>query len=475
VLRSTRGVALITLALLNVFTLAAGVVLARMLPPRLALLKPVVVAARPEVGASPVLATATGGPMPTSSGLGSALASLLSSSALGPAVAAVVADASGNIIYSRGGSELTAPASTEKIATAIAALDVLGPGAQFRTRVVSAPGNRVVLVGGGDPTLAAGPAAPSDYPQPATLKDLAAQAAGALKAQHRGRVQLSYDTSLYTGPGMAPGWPESYVTSGDVTQITSLEVDQGRLTSGGAPEDADDPVNFRPRSADPVSTAVSAFAGFLAGDGIQVEGTPSHGTAPARATVLGSVSSPPLSAMAGWMMLESNNVIAENLARHVAIALGDPASFAGAAGAEATVLRRLGAGPGVQLVDGSGLSPEDQIAPDTLVRLLTIAASPQHPTLRPAITGMPVAGFSGTLSAGQSVFGAIGGPARGVVRAKTGNLTTVAALAGFAYDSDGRLLQFAFNAAHIPGAAALQTAADIINDAAAAVASCGCR
>ena len=48
-LRSTRGVALITLALLNVFTLAAGVVLARMLPPRLALLKPVRVADRPEV------------------------------------------------------------------------------------------------------------------------------------------------------------------------------------------------------------------------------------------------------------------------------------------------------------------------------------------------------------------------------------------------------------------------------------------
>ena len=396
-LRSTRGVALITLAMLNVFTLAAGVVLARMLPPRLALLKPVVVAARPEVGASPVLATATGGPMPTSSGLGSALASLLSSSALGPGVAAVVADASGNIIYSRGGSEMTAPASTEKIATAIAALDVLGPGAQFRTRVVSGPGNSVVLVGGGDPALAAGPAPSSDYPQPATLKDLAAQAASALKAQHRYRVQLSYDTSLYTGPGMAPGWPESYVTSGDVTQITSLEVDQGRLTPGGAPEDADDPVNFRLRSADPVSMAVSAFAGFLAGDGIRVEGTPSPGTAPARAAVLGSVSSPALPAMVEWMMMESNNVIAENLARHVAIAMGDPASFAGAADAEATVLRRLGAGPGVQLVDGSGLSPEDQIAPDVLVRLLTIAASPQHPDAAPRDHGNARGRFLGHL------------------------------------------------------------------------------
>jgi D-alanyl-D-alanine carboxypeptidase len=475
VLRSTRGVALITLAMVNVFTLAAGVVLARMLPPRLALLKPVRVAARADVRASPVLGSVTGGRMPTSSWLSSALSGLLSSPALGSGVAAVVADAAGNIVYSRGGSQMTAPASTEKFATAIAALDVLGPGAHFRTRVVSGPGNTIVLVGGGDPTLAAGPAPSSDYPQPATLKDLAAQTATSLKAQHRRQVRLGYDVSLYTGPGMAPGWPESYVTSGDVTQITALEVDQGRLTPAGAPEDADDPVNFRPRSADPVSTAVTSFQSFLTSDGIQVEGTPSAAAAPARAAALGSVSSPSLSAMVESMMQESNNVIAENLARHVAIAMGDPASFAGAATAETAALRRLGAGSGVHLVDGSGLSPDDQIAPDTLVRLLTTAASPQHPALRPAITGMPVAGFSGTLSTGQSVFGAIGGPARGVVRAKTGNLTTVAALAGFAYDSDGRLLEFVFNASHIPKPAALQTAADTINAAAEAVASCGCR
>jgi D-alanyl-D-alanine carboxypeptidase len=475
VLRSTRGVALITLALLNVFTLAAGVMLARMLPPRLALLKPVRVAARSDVRASPVLGSARGGPMPTSSGLSSAVGGLLTSPSLGSGVAAVVADAYGNIVYSQDGSEMTAPASTEKLATALAALDVLGPGAQFRTRVVSGPGDSIVLVGGGDPTLAAGPAPSSDYPRPATLKDLAAQTASALRAQHRRRVQLGYDVSLYTGPDMAPGWPASYVASGDVTQITALEVDQGRLTPAGAPEDADDPVNFQPRSADPVAMAVSAFRSFLTADGIHVAGTPSPAATPARAAVLATVSSPSLSAMVEWMMLESNNVIAENLARHIAIAMRGPASFSGGAAAETAVLPRLGAGSGVRLVDGSGLSPDDRIAPDTLVKLLAAAGSPQHPTLRPAITGMPVAGFSGTLSAGQSVFGAIGGPARGVVRAKTGNLTTVAALAGFAYDRDGRLLEFVFNASHIPEPASLQTAATAINAAAEALSNCGCR
>jgi D-alanyl-D-alanine carboxypeptidase len=475
VLRSTRGVALITLAMLNVFTLAAGVVLARMLPPRLALLKPVTVAARPAVPVSPVLGEVTGGPLPTSSGLSAALAGPLSSSVLGPGVAAVVADTAGQVVYTRNGSQPATPASTQKVATAIAALDVLGPGAQFSTRVISGPGDSIVLVGGGDPTLTAAPAPSSDYPQPSSLEDLAAQTARALRAEHRTRVQLGYDTSLYTGAGLAPGWPASYITSGDVTQITSLEVDQGRLTAAGIPEDADDPVNFRPRSTDPVGMAVSGFAAFLRGDGIAVTGSPAAAAAPARAPVLGSVSSPRLSAMVEWMMQESNNVIAENLARHVAIAMGDPASFAGAATAETAVLRRLGSGPGVQLSDGSGLSPQDKIAPEALIRLLTVAASPQHAALRPAITGMPVAGFSGTLSAGQSVFGAIGGSARGVVRAKTGNLTTVAALAGFAYDRDGRLLVFVFNAASIPHAADLQSAANTINAAATTLATCGCR
>jgi D-alanyl-D-alanine carboxypeptidase/D-alanyl-D-alanine-endopeptidase (penicillin-binding protein 4) len=476
VLRSTRAVALITLVMLDVFTLAAGVAVARMLPRRLALLQPLRVAALPEVRASPVLGSSgNGGPLPTSAGLAGALTGLLTTPALGSGVAAVIADASGQVLYSRKGSVPAAPASTEKVATAVAALDVLGPGTRFTTRVVSGPDGSIVLIGGGDPTLAAGTPPSSDYPHPATLKELAARTANVLKATHRSEVRLNYDTSLYTGPGMAPGWPGSYITTGNVTPITSLEVDQGRLTPGGAPEDADDPVNFRPRSADPVSVAVSAFAGFLTSDGIRVNGTPASVTAAPGAAVLGSVSSPPVSAIAEWMLLESNNVIAENLARQVAIAMGRPASFTGAAAAEATVLRRLGAGTGVRLVDGSGLSPEDQITPEDLVRLLAVAASPRHAALRPVITGLPVAGFSGTLSAGQSVFGAIGGAARGAVRAKTGNLDTVAALAGLAYDSDGRLLVFVFNAAKVPNAAELQAAANTIDNAAAAVAACGCR
>ncbi|HVT68419.1 MAG TPA: D-alanyl-D-alanine carboxypeptidase/D-alanyl-D-alanine-endopeptidase, partial [Trebonia sp.] len=194
--------------------------------------------------------------------------------------------------------------------------------------------------------------------------------------------------------------------------------------------------------------------------------------APASARVLAKVSSPPVAAIAEQMLTESNNVIAEDLARHVAIALGLPATFSGAASAVTREVRRLGVATPISLVDGSGLSPLDGIAPETLVQVLAAAA--RSARLRAAVTGLPVAGFTGTLSAGGSVFGGIGGAARGVVRAKTGNLTTVATLAGLAYDRDGRLLLFAIMAPRVPGAGQLQGAADAISAAAAGLAACGC-
>jgi D-alanyl-D-alanine carboxypeptidase/D-alanyl-D-alanine-endopeptidase (penicillin-binding protein 4) len=108
--------------------------------------------------------------------------------------------------------------------------------------------------------------------------------------------------------------------------------------------------------------------------------------------------------------------------------------------------------------------------------VLALAAS--TPRLRGAVSGLPVAGFAGTLSAGESVFGGIsgmaGGAARGVVRAKTGNLTTVASIAGLAYDHSGRLLLFAIMAPRVPSGNQLQSAANAIDAAAAGLAACGC-
>jgi serine-type D-Ala-D-Ala carboxypeptidase/endopeptidase (penicillin-binding protein 4) len=473
--RRTRLAVLLTLAMINVVTLAAGIAVARMLPPRLAALRVPTVAASPVSSGEAVLRTTThDGPMPTATGLRKALDGPLSAAALGPQVSLLVADpVTGRVLLSEHASRPMTPASTTKLATGVAALAVLGGDARFTTRVVrgSQPDD-IVLVGGGDPTLAVNKYPAGDYPQPATLAGLAASTARALKAQGRRDITLGYDTSLYSGPGLAPGWSADYVSGGDVTPIVSLEVDQGRLTAAGRPEDSDDPYNLNPRATDPAAMAAASFASKLDADGIHVTGAPVQQNAPAGAAVLASVSSPPLSAIVQQMLQESNNVIAENLARHVALATGEPSSFAGAARAVVKELRRLGIDTPISLVDGSGLSPQDAIAPETLVKILDLAAA--RPSLRPLLAGLPVAGFSGTLSAGQSVFAGIGGAALGSVRAKTGNLATVASLAGLAHDASGAVLVFAVMADQIPSAGLLQEAANAIDAAASALAGCGC-
>jgi serine-type D-Ala-D-Ala carboxypeptidase/endopeptidase (penicillin-binding protein 4) len=474
--RRTRIAALLTLAMINAVTLTAGIAVSRMLPPRLAALRVPSVTAGPVTGAGTVLAGGSGaGPLPTARGLRSALAGPLSAAALGPQVSAVIADpVTGRILLSQDGAQPATPASTTKLATCIAALAVLGGGARFTTRVVYvAAADSIILVGGGDPTLAVKPFPARDYPRPATLASLATATARALRSAGHGTVSLGYDTSLYTGPGLAPSWPAGYVSGGDVTPIVSLEVDQGRLTAAGTPEDSDDPYNNNPRATDPAAMAAAAFAALLGADGIRVTGAPVPQRAPARAQVIASVASPPLSAIVEQMLEESNNVIAENLARHVALAVGEPASFGGAASAVTRELGRLGIKSGISIVDGSGLSPNDAITPDALVRMLELAIA--RPRLRALLADLPVAGFSGTLSAGQSVFSGIGGAALGSVRAKTGNLGTVAALAGLVYDRSGGVLVFAFMADQIPSAGLLAEAAEAIDSAAAALAGCGCR
>jgi serine-type D-Ala-D-Ala carboxypeptidase/endopeptidase (penicillin-binding protein 4) len=502
-----HGLALLSLALLCAVTIMAGAAVARMLPPRLArLAQPRLAPGAITVPAGVLQAVAgaadgrgrggllrgslTAGRGATPAGIRAAISGALGSPVLGGRVGALVTDLdTGAVLYaSNAGSGFT-PASTTKLATSIAALDVLGPSARFTTRVVAGPTPAtIVLVGGGDPTLAAGRPPASDYPQPATLTALAARTARALRARGHRSVRLDYNTSLYSGPGLGPGWPASYVTTGNVSPITSLEVDQGRLTASGAPQDADDPGNLAPRSSDPAPQAAAAFAGFLRRDGIRVLGRPTlqstTGLATTRQATTGqagpaghqaiaTVSSPPLAQIVQWMLTESNNVIAENLARQVAIATGRPATYRGGAAAVVAADRRLGV-TGISIVDGSGLSPLDQITPVALVKLIRLAAGAGPARLRPLITGLPVAGFSGTLAPAEAGFGAAGRAALGVLRAKTGNLSTVAALAGLVYDRNGQLLAFAVMADRFPASDQLSAEAGLVS-VATALAGCGCR
>ena len=102
--------------------------------------------------------------------------------------------------------------------------------------------------------------------------------------------------------------------------------------------------------------------------------------------------------------------------------------------------------------------------------MLQVAASTAHPELRAVVTGLPVAGFTGSLA---DRFDGASPQSRGRVRAKTGTLTGVSALAGIATDADGDPLVFALVADRVKLLKTLD-ARDALDDAAAALGACRC-
>jgi D-alanyl-D-alanine carboxypeptidase/D-alanyl-D-alanine-endopeptidase (penicillin-binding protein 4) len=125
------------------------------------------------------------------------------------------------------------------------------------------------------------------------------------------------------------------------------------------------------------------------------------------------------------------------------------------------------------MYDGSGLSRSTRVPPAVLARLLALAASPDHGPLRSVVTGLAVAGFTGSLEPPRFDDSATRS-AVGLVRGKTGTLTGVSALAGTVEDADGRVLGFAFVADAVPTGGTL-AARDALDRLATALGACGCR
>ncbi|MFI7408794.1 D-alanyl-D-alanine carboxypeptidase/D-alanyl-D-alanine-endopeptidase [Streptomyces sp. NPDC049627] len=412
-------------------------------------------APRPAPSAASVLTGLGGGTStvksaPNGKALAGVLEPLLDVPGLGTRRAAAVVDvATGERLYGEGAAESLTPASTTKIATAAAALAALGADHRLTTRTALEPGTKeLVLVGGGDPTLTAR----KQDGGWASLRELAAATAEALKKRHVREVTLSYDTTLYAGSDLHP-----IGVNDNLARVTALMADEAR-TDGSSSGPA-------PRVADPAKDAATRFAAFLADHGVRTT-SPGPSKATDRAEPLAEVSSPPLSALVERMLTNSDNDIGEALARQTAVASGKRADFEGAGEAIEAQLKKLGVPvTGIDVKDGSGLDRADRLTAGLLATLLAKAADPAHPELRPTLTGLPVGGFTGTL-AGRYTDGAAG-----IVRAKTGTLTGVNTLAGTVVDQNGRLLAFAFMASNTTDPGAAQSALD---KAATALSSCGC-
>ncbi|MEU8701774.1 D-alanyl-D-alanine carboxypeptidase/D-alanyl-D-alanine-endopeptidase [Streptomyces sp. NPDC048680] len=375
--------------------------------------------------------------------LRSVLGPLLKDPDLGTRRSAVVIDtATGKRLYGKGADTPMTPASTVKIATMVAALTALGPDHRIPTTVrASADSRTVTLVGGGDPTL-----------DRAALRALAADTACALKDTGVHEVRLRYDASAYSGPALHPIGPNE-----NIAPLSALMVDEGRLddtASGPAP-----------RSTDPARDAADAFGELLDEAGLDTGSGPDSGRAAAKSRAVAKHLSVPLSGLVERALTNSDNDIAEALARQTALAAGEPADFDGGRRAVTAQLKKLKLPlRGVNVADGSGLNRQDKVTAALLAGLLARTADPHHPELRPVLTGLPVAGFSGTLSGRYTTKS--GGT--GLIRAKTGTLTGVNTLAGTVVDGHGRLLAFAFLASGTTDPSGAQSALDSLATALAA-------
>ncbi|HEU4427864.1 MAG TPA: D-alanyl-D-alanine carboxypeptidase/D-alanyl-D-alanine-endopeptidase [Myxococcota bacterium] len=397
----------------------------------------------------------------------------------------VVERASGAELFAQHAERALAPASTQKILTALAALDAFGAGHQFQTEVLApaAPdaNGRVasLAIRGADPAMtgelwwrlandlrALGVA---EVAGDVVLDDSLLDAERwhpswfpvSARAYHAPISAISANYGAFrvvVTPGEklgAPGRvqidpPLSYFPLTNATRTLRpgagprLEVERARDPSGGervtvtgAVALGGDRVEIWRSVIDPTAYAAAVLRSQLEAAGIRVAGKVRAGSAPATSVLLYAFDGMPLRAEADLLLKYSNNFIAETLLKQLGrLDTGMPGSWANGAEALRSRLAALGLPlDGVRLVDGSGLSRDNRVSARLLVAALrradeSFAIGPD------LLAGLPIAAEDGTLR--KRAEGA-----RGLVRAKTGTLDGVTSLAGWARTERGRELVFA--------------------------------
>lgn len=394
-------------------------------------------------------------PIPTAAGLQAALAGPMSDPVLGQLTAQVIDPASGAVLLDQNGAAPMIPASTLKLYTAAAAAVVLDPGMRITTTVSQGPApTEITIVAGGDPTLSSQPT--STYnPGAATIQQLA----DAVKAAGITQVtKITVDNAVFEGPVTAEGWG-----SGDAPSTYAAPI-YPFMADGGRSNPADDKSM---RYGDPDLKAAQLLAAALGNPNAEVV----RGTVDAAAKPVASVQSAPIEQLIEQMMVHSDNVLAECLARLVAQKVGQPRTFAGAVTAISAVMQEMGVDiTGYTAHDASGLSVLDRTSAQSIASLLTAVTKGEQPRLDVVASALAVGGYSGTLATRYETGTAAG--AAGSVRGKTGTLTGVSSLAGTVLTADGRVLIYSFLS---NGGGATDSVRAALDKITTAIAGCGCR
>lgn len=387
---------------------------------------------------------------------------------------------SGAPLYERAADDAFAPASTLKLVVASTALATLGLDYRERTTVSWRPPILTLHVAGdaqlrdadlGDAALAVASAGVRDIWQIAiddsrydrirngtgwSWDDLPYDYAAPVSAAalNDNAVHIHVEPGVRAGdPVVITGAPsdprmrirtDARTSAADRASTLDLARDgetiviTGTQPLGGAAEDLDAAV------PDPLAYMRDTFAAALERARVHVRPPAlviALGTPTAPEATLWTHASPPLAATTAAMLGPSDNLMAELLLKELSAAGGTlPGTTADGIARERSWLTSIGidARAADAIVDGSGLSPYDRIAPRPLAALLQYDW--QAPYRKTLLDALPVSGIRGTLGSRFTE------PAlAGRIFAKTGSLTHVRALAGYVQPRCRRAVTFVFD------------------------------
>ncbi len=335
----------------------------------------------------------------------------------------------GQALFSERAQQRRAPASVEKLYTATTALERMGPTAQLETTVLGtghlAPGGvwegNLYLRGGGDPTFGSESFIRGHYGGVGTTLSTLVTQLQTTDGIHRVTGEVEGDESYFDSRRGEPssGYAWDPFLEGTLSALAFNRGETGTETGAHAP----------------AAYAARQLRAALRAAGVAVPRGGGAASTPAGATRLAGVPSPTIAQLLGLTLPPSDNFFAETLLKDLGARFGGAGTTAAGAKVVRETVAQLGAHP--QVVDGSGLSREDQTSPYEVVTLLNEIA---HTALGGVLRGdLAVAGHTGTLSERMR-----GTAAAGRCQGKTGTLTGVSNLVGYCTAADGNELAFAF-------------------------------
>ena len=361
---------------------------------------------------------------------------------------------SGELLFETRSVEAPCAGRVVKLFTATAALRLLCPDHRFRTTVVQGEkAGELFLVGAAAVTL---PRAPGNtyYASTTPLQEFARQTRESMSGAVEAPYAVRPDTSRYEQyVDWSAGWRAGSDRLGYVAPVSALQVDADRDFPN---------TRLSPRSSDPTSRAVGWFVDELARQGVLSVSSGIPGTATEQGRELASVQSAPLEALLPTMLLDSDNSLAEVIAREVALA--DDSSNIGASiqswsGVDQSLFLDTA------LIGGSGLDSASRLPHGAILNLLQQIA--EDPALEVIRENLPESGESGSL---RNRFSSVSANLEGRVQAKTGTLSETRSLAGFVTANDGSEIAFSINAS---GPSIRASTLDDIDRLVGAIAFCG--